>query len=292
MSEPDTTVVKVAGIDWATEAKNRALVELHLDVATRRITISVLTSPLTDTEVLRTLRRQDLSAVGVDVPFGWPRSFMSFVGTWRPATRDDSLGIPPRELFSYRATDLIVQRAVGKWPLSVSSDRIALGAFAWAKLVATNHLADQVDLGAGRGAATGPTIIEVYPAATLAAWVSANKLSIEGYKKDAAVRSGLLESLFDRFRVDCSPADALALASTGKDSDKTDAFIAALTTLVYADRSERRSDARRRRSSRPRAARAGSSFPCSSLKSLVIVSAVTTTSMAVVQTPRRHGQPR
>ena len=54
--------------------------------------------------------------------------------------------------------------------------------------------------------------------------------------KDQQVRTKLLDdSLFARFSVDCSPEDATRLASTGKDSDKTDAFIAALTALAYAD---------------------------------------------------------
>ncbi len=235
MAESDFITLRVVGIDWATEPKNRALVELYFDTLRRRIIIAQVTSPLSDDWVVRATRERALSVVAVDVPFGWPQSFVQFVGAWSPGDRTQDRQLPPREDFSYRTTDLVVQKTVGKWPLSVSSDRIALGAFAWAKLVERNGLHEQVDWGVGRAGQSGPTIIEVYPAATLAAWVKASDLVIDGYKKDQQVRTTLLGCLFERFNVDCSADDATKLASTGKDSDKTDAFIAALTALAYAN---------------------------------------------------------
>ncbi len=232
--EPHSPVLRVAGIDWATEATHRALVVLHTDLARRRITVAKIVSPLVDHSVVRTTQDQAISAIGVDIPFGWPRSFVRFVGEWSPSlARRKDLVAPAAEHFRYRTTDLVVQRTLGKWPLSVSSDRIALGAFAWARLVDRNGLHEHIDCGAGRPGELDPTILEVYPAATLAAWGETSELATEGYKNDHEVRFALLRSLFERFNVECSPEDAATLASTGKDSDKTDAFIAALTALAY-----------------------------------------------------------
>lgn len=127
-----------------------------------------------------------------------------------------------------------MHQAVGKWPLSVSADRIGLSAFAWARLVAEHELHERIDLGAGRLGSVGPSIIEVYPAATLAAVVQSNDVVIKGYKTDNEIRSALLESLLAQFNVECSDENVVALVSSGEDSDRFDAFVAALTAAAYA----------------------------------------------------------
>lgn len=68
--------MRVAGIDWATEAEKRALVELHLDIAQHRVAIERIVSPLPEHVVVQTARNGALSVVGVDVPFGWPTPFV------------------------------------------------------------------------------------------------------------------------------------------------------------------------------------------------------------------------
>jgi hypothetical protein len=229
---PDSTI-RVAGIDWATEPTKRALVELRVESAIGRTFVERIVSPVTDDHIALESHNAALTAIGVDVPFGWPTPFAHFVAGWSVGEPCSS-SIPTRDAFSYRTTDLVVREMVRKTPLSVSSDRIALGAFAWAKLVAKHGFRAQIDCGAGPSSRTWPTIIEVYPAATLTALSASGRLEIASYKSDEGVRASLLVALCDRFRIECSPSDLETLASSGDDSDKTDAFVAALTTAMYA----------------------------------------------------------
>jgi predicted nuclease with RNAse H fold len=230
----EADALRVAGIDWATEAGNRALVELRLDRSQRQVHVERILSPVTEGDCSEATGRRSLAVVGVDVPFGWPAPFVEFVGGWSPSDPSGDLAPPERDRFSFRTTDLLVREVLGKWPLSVSSDRIGLAALAWARFVAAHGLRGQIDWGHGCPVTGSPTIIEVYPAATLASLVRRHRIGIDGYKKDHEVRSRLLGSLFKLFHVQYSPDDAAALASSGKDSDKTDAFVAALTALAYA----------------------------------------------------------
>ena len=90
--------------------------------------------------------------VGVDVPFGWPDAFVEAV-----AAHSRRSGWPPsgtRQL-RFRRTDLYVQETTGKWPLSVSTDRIGITAFRAARFL--DHF-DADRTGAGH-------FVEVYPAA-------------------------------------------------------------------------------------------------------------------------------
>jgi predicted nuclease with RNAse H fold len=100
--------------------------------------------------------------VGIDVPFGWPQTFVSAVTAyhnyhmWPSAT---SLAL------RYRRTDLYVQNATLKWPLSVSSDRIACTAFRAAALLS------RIEQRSGRLDRTGSgKFVEVYPRAARDRW--------------------------------------------------------------------------------------------------------------------------
>jgi len=103
--------------------------------------------------------------VGIDCPLGWPRPFVDFVGA-HAANRP----LPTTELgtqsLRLRATDIaLVQRRLGRPPLSVSTNMLGVTALRAARLLA--ELRDRgmpVDR-AGRG-----TVCEVYPAASRSAW--------------------------------------------------------------------------------------------------------------------------
>jgi predicted nuclease with RNAse H fold len=70
--------------------------------------------------------------VGIDVPFGWPDAFVAAVaahhefGPWPPVT---SLAL------RMRRTDVAVRERTGRWPLSVSTDRLGVAAFRAARLL-------------------------------------------------------------------------------------------------------------------------------------------------------------
>src|SRR5688572_10755045 len=66
----------------------------------------------------------DSDAVGIDAPFGWPADFTAAVAAWNHTQWNIDL----RDRLRFRSTDLAVQGAGCRWPLSVSADRIALPA--------------------------------------------------------------------------------------------------------------------------------------------------------------------
>ena len=62
--------------------------------------------------------------VGIDAPFGWPKAFVEAVAGWS----EISWSSENRKRLQFRGTDLFVRQTLGIWPLSVSTDRIALPA--------------------------------------------------------------------------------------------------------------------------------------------------------------------
>src|SRR5262249_19256695 len=83
-------------------------------------------------------------------------------GAW-PATAPQP-GKSPKEL-QFRATDRFVYERTKRWPLSVSSDRIAIPAMRAAALF--TRLAEKADSVARDGSGK---VVEVYPAVALRIW--------------------------------------------------------------------------------------------------------------------------
>lgn len=96
---------------------------------------------------------------GIDVPLGWPDGFIAAVSAHHAA-----MGWAGGELaqLRMRATDEWVHMRTGRWPLSVSTDRIAVPALRAARVLA------EIPQAHDRGG-TGP-VVEVYPAAALWSW--------------------------------------------------------------------------------------------------------------------------
>jgi hypothetical protein len=149
--------VHTLGIDLAAQPKNTAACSIIWNA--REAKIDSLAVGLTDRDLL--LRGRNADKIGIDVPFGWPTKFVRLVGTHfhglmceKSATRD----------LRYRTTDLYVNHLTGKWPLSVSTDRIGVTAFRAIGLLGELTSGSAIDRsGAGK-------LVEVYPAASLIQW--------------------------------------------------------------------------------------------------------------------------
>jgi hypothetical protein len=96
-------------------------------------------------------------AIGIDAPFGWPAPFHALLAGARPAAWSDER----RDALRFRRTDFAVRRLGGFWPLSVSSDLVALPALRCQGLLAALGVVDR---------ATNGRIFEVYPRLGLTRW--------------------------------------------------------------------------------------------------------------------------
>jgi predicted nuclease with RNAse H fold len=150
-------------------------------------------------------------AIGIDAPFGWPDAFVQAVADWT----NDAWNKETRDGFQFRETDRAVRDRVGRWPLSVSSDRIALPAMRAMALLRRRGVTDRSG-GDGK-------FFEVYPAASLSCW----GLPSRGYKRDdeecLKLRAEILSELRTRL-----PWLEVA-ESYAESSDSLDALIASLT---------------------------------------------------------------
>lgn len=222
---------RVAGIDWAAQPRDRALVGLRFDRSRRSASVDVVSTRVDDSAVVEAVRGGSYSTIAVDIPFGWPSRFADFARAWSCSEPCSDFPVPDYEAFAFRRTDVLVTKI--KRPLSVSSDRIALATLTWLRLVAAHELHANIDVHSERPALR-PSLIEVYPAATLATLVKSDALTIKNYKKDPAVRAALIDRLTTIFRIDPLSEDLRReLVGKGEVSHATDAFVAALTGLMY-----------------------------------------------------------
>lgn len=175
------------------------------------VRVTALEQPLTDAAIVALAGGTD--KVGIDAPLGWPTTFVAAVGGYAAGGAWPA-GVDPRYL-RMRATDRDVHAQMGIWPLSVSSERIAVVAFRAAALLGRLQPGDPARDGSGR-------VAEVYPAAGLRAW----GLPARGYKRpeQADVRRAILAGLTERARLVPGAWTERCIAS----ADALDALIAAL----------------------------------------------------------------
>lgn len=145
------------GIDLASQPEKTAacLIAWNSDHAT----IDTLKVCLTDDDLI--FLGQKAGKIGVDVPFGWPRQFVQVVSAHSEGTAVGDFSTPE---LRFRATDLHTRQTTGKWPLSVSTDRIGVPAFRAIRLLGRLNPNSVVDR------TGGGTITEVYPAGALIQW--------------------------------------------------------------------------------------------------------------------------
>jgi hypothetical protein len=217
--------VLTAGVDLAAEPRGTALAVI--DWSGREARVVELTVGASDAQIVAVA--PSVASLGIDCAFGWPDDFVAFVAGHAagerldrsPAERTGS-GMDWRRRLAYRETDRVIRRLTGRWPLSVSTDRLGLTAMHCAALL--ESLRD----GIGRVDRAGSGVAaEVYPSATLRCW----GFSTVGYKTDAAIRVTLLDALLERAPwLEPGPMGDLMIAS----DDAFDAVIAALAGRAHA----------------------------------------------------------
>lgn len=165
--------MRTIGVDLSVAPERTALVTIEWEESGARVAEPTL--GLDDEELVPRLAAAEW--VGIDAPFGWPEAMVLAIhdyatsGRWSPVDKED---------FRYRRTDRFVRERVERltgrklWPLSPSSDRIALTAWRLAQLRERGF--ERSGTRFDRAGADG--VVEVYPAAALLLW----GLERAGYK--------------------------------------------------------------------------------------------------------------
>jgi predicted nuclease with RNAse H fold len=179
--------MQTLGIDLASDAANSAYCVVQWGAGGAGL--RALGVGANDDQVLELHEHADVT--GIDCPFGWPTAFLAFLCAvsrptgeslpeWSERQRDD---------LRFRSTDLRVHAMTGRWPLSVSSDLIAVAALRCQGLLTRMGVTDRS--GDGR-------VYEVYPAAALRQW----GFPSTGYKKvkGAPIREKLVGNLLAKAR--------------------------------------------------------------------------------------------
>lgn len=174
-----------AGVDLAAEPKGTALAIVHWTSGSARVVD--LQVGVTDEPIVQATLRVD--KLGIDCALGWPEEFVSFMTQHADignAPHNFDGGMAWRRRLAYRETDRNVREQTGRWPLSVSTDRLGLTAMRCAGLLARlgTHGVDVDRSGAGR-------IAEVYPGASLRLW----GFDTQGYRNSIEARAILLAAV-------------------------------------------------------------------------------------------------
>ncbi|MDE0260274.1 MAG: DUF429 domain-containing protein [Gammaproteobacteria bacterium] len=216
MTEPESLTL---GVDLASQPKRTATCLIRWDRGSARV--ETLSLGATDTDLHELFGRAD--KIGIDAPFGWPAPFSRAIAAYSAETVWPSGDVPQ---LRFRRTDEFVRETLGRWPLSVSSDLIAVPAMRVVHL-----LAERAAAGEAIDRSGGGRFVEVYPAAALHVWGFPSR----GYKrgKGAAVRARLAKDLAER------TSDWLTLSEQGWDrctasDDVLDALVAALVARAAA----------------------------------------------------------
>ena len=205
--------MKTLGVDLASQPRLTAL--CRIDWLNDLVEVHLPQVGCTDDVIIAETQQADIT--GIDAPFGFPEPFADAVATWRIAG-----GWPPTATHDlrFRRTDLFVREVTGRWPLSVSSDLIALPAWRCACLLTQLNIRI-------RDGSEG--VVEVYPGAALSAW----GFERAGYKTSADVRALLVDAMVDRGRGWLTVSDDVRIALVASDH-ALDAFIAALVARATA----------------------------------------------------------
>lgn len=175
------------GIDLAAQDKNTAYCAIEWVSGMALVETPVLDAD--DDTLVAEIAKSEWT--GIDAPFGWPDDFVEAVSTF--TENGDWPANAKSERLRHRETDRFThdhveqEAAVSVWPLSVSSDRIAVCAWRCARLLSrlaretgwpfdrigvplTTGMDGPPDEPRPQGLVAKRGVVEVYPAATLALW--------------------------------------------------------------------------------------------------------------------------
>ena len=204
------------GVDLATQPAKTAVARIAW--SKNAVYVIGLDTHSTDDAILNACQEADF--VGIDVPFGWPDAFTTFVDRQHHNTQTAEAGgsDDSRRHMAFRLTDVVVAKEFGRWPLSVSTDRIGLTAMRASSLLAQLRDSGEIVDRAGQG-----RIAEVYPAIALKIW----GLRASSYKgANGAHLSGLVDNLLE-----LAPWLSMGpFESTCREND--DAFDAVIAALI------------------------------------------------------------
>lgn len=159
---------------------------------------------LSNADILALVSEHSGATVGIDAPFGWPSPFRAALEGWAAHGVWRSMEL---RALRYRQTDLSVHAAIGRLPLSVSTDLISVVAMRCAALL--SEMAD-----GGLVHRVGGAAAEVYPSATLRRW----ELDPTGYKRPdaqgAVRREALAADIRDRGGLSLSAATLTAVVGS------------------------------------------------------------------------------
>ncbi|MCH8562353.1 DUF429 domain-containing protein [Nesterenkonia sp. YGD6] len=213
--------MRTAGVDLAAENKGTALALIAW--TPERARLEQLTLNVDDAEI--TDAAAGVAKIGIDCAFGWPDEFVAFIADHanlaQPQVPDGRMAW--RRTLAFRETDRHVREKIGRWPLSVSTDRIGLTAMRCAGLLGRLAASGLVVDRSGRDG----VVVEVYPGATLRLW----QWEIRGYRTDPKVRRSLVRRMQrDAPWFDLGEHAELMVEST----DAFDAVVAALAARAAA----------------------------------------------------------
>jgi predicted nuclease with RNAse H fold len=179
--------VLIAGVDLAAEPKGTAVAVINwLPDSAELVSLRL---GVNDQQVVNAC--EGSIKVGIDCALGWPVEFTDFLIRQRnleslegtPAFEGDS---ELRRNLAHRETDRYVRQVTGRWPLSVSTDRLGMTAIRGAGLLSKfQEAGTPIDRsGSGR-------IVEIYPGASLRLW----GFDTVGYRSSEAIRERLLADI-------------------------------------------------------------------------------------------------
>ena len=172
------------GVDLASQPKRTGICLIRWDRSSARV--ETLSMGATDSDLHELFGRAD--KIGIDAPFGWPVRFSRAIASYSASTVWPAVTVPR---LRFRRTDEVAKQRMDRWPLSVSSDLIAVPAMRAVRL-----LAEAAAAGEAIDRSGGGRFVEVYPAATLHVWGFPSR----GYKRarGTAVRFQLVRDLTER----------------------------------------------------------------------------------------------
>lgn len=209
-----------AGVDLAAEPKGTALAVIEWKETSA--TLVDLQLGVADETIVEASRVVD--KLGIDCALGWPIEFVEFLNNHanlKSITFPDG-GMDWRRRTSFRESDRHVREVTGKWPLSVSTDRLGLTAMRCAGLQGRIQQGGiEIDRsGSGK-------IVEIYPGASLRLW----GFDTAGYRANEDARAELLTSIEQSVPwLNLGSNRELMISST----DAFDAVIASLATRAAA----------------------------------------------------------